>query len=78
MTDTPPNRLWPLALMGWLAAFPPAGREAAAAQPPEAPRYESGAPGSRTAWLRDARALYAPLSAPERAAIRRRRRRGES
>jgi hypothetical protein len=74
MTDTPPNRLWPLALMGWLAAFPPGGRDAAA-QTPDTPRVEVPSPGSRTAWLRDARALYAPLSAPERAAIRRRRRR---
>jgi hypothetical protein len=74
MTDTPPNRLWPLALMGWLAAFPPAGRDAAAA-PLDTPRVETGTPGGRTAWLREARALYAPLSAPERAAIRRRRRR---
>jgi hypothetical protein len=74
MTDSPPSRLWPLALMGWLAAFPPTGREAAA-QSPTPPHLETGAPGSRTAWLRDARALYAPLSAPERAAIRRRRRR---
>lgn len=78
MTDTPPNRLWPLALMGWLAAFPPGGRDAAAAPASSAPRYEAGTPGSRTAWLREARALYAPLSAPERAAIRRRRRRDAS
>jgi hypothetical protein len=79
MTDTPPNRLWPLALMGWLAAFPPAGREAAAQTPnPSAIRYETGAPGSRTAWLRDARAMYAPLSSLERATIRRRRRRDKA
>lgn len=76
MTDIPPNRLWPLALMGWLAAFPPAGREAAAQTPdPATIRYESGNLGSRAAWLRDARAMYAPLSATERATIRRRRRR---
>jgi hypothetical protein len=75
MTDTPPNRLWPLALMGWLAAFPPIGRDAAAAPLRDPPRFKAGTAGSRTAWLRDARALYAPLSAPERAAIRRRRRR---
>jgi hypothetical protein len=76
MTETPPNRLWPLALMGWLAAFPPAGREAVA-QPATGPAgvEAARAPGARTAWLRSARALYAPLSAMERAAIRRQRRR---
>ncbi len=75
MTDAPANRLWPLALMGWLAAFPPVGKEAAAQTPePIRSRYESGTQGSRTAWLREARALYAPLTAGERATIRRRRR----
>lgn len=79
MTDTPANRLWPLALMGWLAAFPPVAKEAAA-QTAEPARlgYETGAPGSRTAWLRDARAMYAPLSPLERATIRRRRRRDKA
>ncbi len=33
MTDHPPNRLWPLALMGWLAAFPPQGQDKSADAP---------------------------------------------
>jgi hypothetical protein len=80
MTDIPGNRLWPLALMGWLAAFPPLARDASAqpaAEPLEA-ASESGDPalraGARTAWLRAARDRYAGLSAEERDRLRRRRR----
>jgi hypothetical protein len=75
MTDTPPNRLWPLALMGWLAAFPPISRDAAAAPAQNPLSYETGTPESRAARLREPRPLDAPLSAAERAVIRRRRRR---
>jgi hypothetical protein len=75
MTENPANRLWPLALMGWLAAFPPSSASATTGMLSPAPQLEAGVPGSRTAWLRDARALYAPLSSLERAALRRRRRR---
>jgi hypothetical protein len=80
MTDIPGNRLWPLALMGWLAAFPPLARDASArsvVEPLEAAR-DSSDPGSRagerTAWLRAARDRYASLSVEERDRLRRRRR----
>lgn len=64
MTDHPPNRLWPLALLGWLAAFPPAGREAAASTPGQAtPRLEHPAPTSGSPTPRPA-AL--PVGEPRR------------
>ena len=71
MTDHPPNRLWPLALLGWLAAFPPQGREAAASTP-DTPRVEqqpgpSGTPASPTPT---------PAALPAGAPRRRRRKRG--
>jgi hypothetical protein len=57
MTDHPPNRLWPLALLGWLAAFPPQGRDAAARTPDGAtPRLEHPAPLQDPAAPRDSRA----------------------
>jgi hypothetical protein len=80
MTDIPGNRLWPLALMGWLAAFPPLPRDASArpATEPLEAASESGDPalrtGERAAWLRAARDRYAGLSAKERDRLRRRRR----
>ncbi|MBO1077002.1 hypothetical protein [Roseomonas marmotae] len=74
MTDTPPNRLWPLALMGWLAAFPPLSRDASAATPGGA-QPEAQLAGTSLSVSRDARFTGAPLSASERAALRRRRRR---
>lgn len=79
MTDMTGSRLWPLALMGWLAAFPPAPREAAAAAPPveeaeEAERCATTGGGQRAAWLQAARARYAALTAEERAQLRQARR----
>jgi hypothetical protein len=35
MTDTAVSRLWPLALMSWLAAMPPSPRQADAAPLPD-------------------------------------------
>jgi hypothetical protein len=67
MTDHPPNRLWPLALMGWLAAFPPQGREAAAGTP-DTPRLEQPGPAGNPA-------PPAPAALPAEAPRRRRRRR---
>jgi hypothetical protein len=68
MTDHPPNRLWPLALLGWLAAFPPQGREAAAGAP-DAPRVEQpGPPGNSV--------TPTPAALPAEAPRRRRRKRG--
>ena len=73
MTDHPPNRLWPLALLGWLAAFPPQGRDAAARTPDNTtPRLEHPAPQQDPAAPRDSRAPGSP-QAP--AATPRRRRR---
>ena len=66
MTDHPPNRLWPLALLGWLAAFPPQGREAAA-RTPDAPRLEQPGPAGTPA-------TPAPAALPAETPRRRRRR----
>ncbi|MDJ0387632.1 hypothetical protein QMO56_05865 [Roseomonas sp. E05] len=80
MTDMPGSRLWPLALMGWLAAIPPLPGEADAqpvAVQDEAERHdrcEHPQPGSRTAWLQAARARYAALSPEERDRLRQQRR----
>lgn len=67
MTDHPPNRLWPLALLGWLAAFPPQGREATAREP-DAPRLEQPRPVPNPA-------TPTPAALPAAEAPRRRRRR---
>jgi hypothetical protein len=82
MTDMPGSRLWPLALMGWLAAYPPdtgkddtlrvAGLEEREAEPCAAERR----PGQRTAWLRAARQHYAALSPEERQQRHQQRRAG--
>jgi len=78
MTDMTGSRLWPLALMGWLAAFPPVSKEAAAAprveEAEETERCAQGAAGQRTAWLRAARIRYAILSTEERDSLRQARR----
>lgn len=79
MRDMTGSRLWPLALMGWLAAYPPVGKDASAEtmagfEEPETTRCRTSAEGERTAWLRAARQRYASLPAEERAAIRRARR----
>lgn len=89
MTDMSGLRLWPLALMGWLAAYPPVTKDAPS-EPPgleeaEAERAEAlragsrpsaggATPGTRTAWLGTSRALYAGLSDEERARLRAERR----
>ncbi|MFC3125019.1 hypothetical protein ACFOD4_08100 [Pseudoroseomonas globiformis] len=73
MTDTPGSRLWPLALMGWLAAIPQLPREAEQeASPPVL--AEEARRGQRTAWLTAARARYAELSAEQRDRLREARR----
>ena len=80
MTDMSGSRLWPLALMGWLAAIPPLPREAdakpvALQEDGEHSRHCGRAsPGERTAWLQAARARYAALSPEERAQLRQQRR----
>lgn len=79
MTDMTGSRLWPLALMGWLAAFPPVPKDAAAATPPveeaeETERCAGPSTGQRTAWLHAARARYAALTAEERDSLRQLRR----
>lgn len=85
MTDMSGLRLWPLALMGWLAAYPPAPKDASGETPPgleeaEADRTRTGQaapaarPGSRTAWLGMSRARYAHLTDEERARLRAERR----
>ena len=71
MTDMPGSRLWPLALMGWLAAYPPdTGKDdalrVAGLEEREAEICASERPGQRTAWLRAARQRYAALSPEER------------
>lgn len=68
MTDHPPNRLWPLALLGWLAAFPPQGREAAAGTL-DSPHLEQ--PGSAGT---PANPTSTPTALPAEAPRRRRRR----
>ncbi|PHK95091.1 hypothetical protein CR162_10095 [Pseudoroseomonas rhizosphaerae] len=85
MTDKSGLRLWPLALMGWLAAHPSVEKEAAAEAPPGfeeeaegrhaapprgAARAGAPVPGARAAWLGTSRALYAHLSDTERARLR--------
>ncbi len=77
MTDMSGSRLWSLALMGWLAAYPPEAQggqpgRAAMLEEPEAERSADDAlrPGQRTAWLRAARQRYAALSREERQALR--------
>ncbi|HWL79342.1 MAG TPA: hypothetical protein VNR89_00175 [Roseomonas sp.] len=79
MTDMPGSRLWPLALMGWLAAIPPLPNDADA-QPvavqddtEQHGRCDDARPGERTAWLQAARARYAVLSAEERQRLRQQR-----
>lgn len=79
MTDMSGLRLWPLALMGWLAAYPPVSKDApdralAELQDSETERGSEARPGSRAAWLGAARARYAALSAEERARLRAERR----
>lgn len=83
MTDGPVTRLWPLALMGWLAAMP-ISRDAAAqpvgdtveaiAEVPEAPGGEGETTGPGQAWLRSGGQNQALT--PEPRARRRRRRPG--
>jgi hypothetical protein len=78
VTDTPPNRLWPLALLGWLAAFPSTGREAAA-QTTDTAHYTTEESRAASGAARSvARPLSAPLSAIERAVLRRRQRRDKT
>lgn len=81
MTDMSGLRLWPLALMGWLAAYPPATKDAPNETPPgleeaEGERAQAGQPrpGTRTAWLGMSRARYAQLTDEERARLRAERR----
>ncbi|MXP64841.1 hypothetical protein E0493_15925 [Roseomonas sp. M0104] len=80
MTDMPGSRLWPLALMGWLAAIPPLPSDAEH-QPPAVQddaehrgRRDDARPSERAAWLGAARARYAALSPEERKQIRQQRR----
>ncbi|ONG56203.1 hypothetical protein BKE38_06400 [Pseudoroseomonas deserti] len=77
MTDMSGSRLWPLALMGWLAAYPPETQDEQPGASPmleeqEAERSadEAARPGQRTAWLRAARQRYAALTPEERHAQR--------
>jgi hypothetical protein len=74
MTDTPGSRLWPLALMGWLAAYPPETQDGRPDRRPMAEErdaaVEASRPGQRTAWLRAARQRYAALTPEERQSLR--------
>ncbi|WBV43212.1 hypothetical protein [Pseudoroseomonas cervicalis] len=79
MRDMTGSRLWPLALMGWLAAYPPVDRDARAETvpgmvEPDSSRCRAAAEGERTAWLRAARQRYAGMPAEQRAALRQARR----
>lgn len=79
MRDMTGSRLWPLALMGWLAAYPPVGKDARAEtvpgfEEPETTRCRAATGGERTAWLRAARQRYAAMPAEQRAALRQARR----
>ena len=79
MTDIPGTRLWPLALMGWLAAIPPLPNDAEARAAPvqdEEGQDRCGGhpPQERVAWLQAARARYAALPPEERDRLRQERR----
>ncbi|MCQ4160959.1 hypothetical protein NON00_13575 [Roseomonas sp. GC11] len=80
MREKSGSRLWPLALMGWLAAYPPADQDNALSAIPAVEDQDGDhlvtrlGEGQRTAWLRAARARYAALPVEERRRLRAERR----